>query len=163
VLNGGTGSRFELQITEIALVIRTDSDAWICAYLDDGLAIFSVLGIDDDLQVHSLLLHDALQSYPNRSQGGWSRYGMTERHGPLRLTQRLFVLKILNLRTIWKDAFRIQPCRVGGLGRRTRLELLRVLRRDLGNLKQANLALIIDEGSTLFGHPFQPYERIRTK
>ena len=31
---------------------------------------------------------------------------MTEERGPLRLIQRLFVLKILNLRTAWKNVIR---------------------------------------------------------
>jgi len=33
-------------------------------YLDDGLAVLGVLGIDNDLQVHCFFLHDTLQSYP---------------------------------------------------------------------------------------------------
>jgi len=88
VLDGGTGSRFKL---------------------DDGLAIIGVLGIDNNLQVHSFFFHDALQS------------------------------------------LEVDPeiVRVEDLEFADRLEFFRVLRRDLGNFEQANLALVIDKSSTL--------------
>lgn len=78
---------------------------------------------------------------------------MTEKYGPLRLIQRLFVLKILNLRTTWKGIIRNRGCRVGAPRRRTRLELFRVFRWDLSNFEQADLALVINERSTLFNRP----------
>ena len=62
-----------------------------------------------------------------------------------RLIHRLFVLKILNLRTA-KQVNLIAFMRAARL---TRLEVLDVLVGDLGDLEQADGAVVVDEGTTL--------------
>lgn len=54
---------------------------------------------------------------------------------------------------IWEGAFRNRLCKMHGLWRRTGFELFRVLRWHLGNFKQTDLTLVIDESSTLFSRP----------
>jgi hypothetical protein len=66
----------------------------------------------------------------------------------LRLIQMLFVLKILNLRTGDRGVNGQVRCIIGNC-QLTRLELLEVLRRDLGDLEQTDGALVVDEGTTL--------------
>jgi hypothetical protein len=99
VLNGGTSSCLKLWFTTIASDVCTLADYVGIAYLDDGLTIIGVLGIDDDFQVHSFFLHDTLQSYPTIvREKSWR--AESSRDKPLRLIQRLFVLKVLNLWTV---------------------------------------------------------------
>jgi len=77
--------------------------------LDDGLAIIGVFGVNDDFQVHPLLIHDALQSLE-----------------------------------INPDIVRVEY-----LEFTDRLELFYVFRWYLSDLQQTDLALVINERSTL--------------
>jgi len=63
VLNGSTGSRLKLRVTTSVLAVGKHASIQPWTYLDDGLTILGVLGVDDDLQVHSFFIHHALQSY----------------------------------------------------------------------------------------------------
>jgi hypothetical protein len=63
VLDGGTGGRLKLRATAIALAAGICVAMEMRPYLDDGLTIIGVLGIDDDLQVHPFFFHNTLQSY----------------------------------------------------------------------------------------------------
>ena len=103
MLNGSTGSRLKLRVTGTTLAVGTHANMQLRPYLDYGITIISVLGVDDDFQVHSFFLHDALQGYSVAVREGIIVIWNKEENEPLRLTQRLFVLKILNLRTRWMD------------------------------------------------------------
>jgi len=100
------------------------------------MTIIRHLRIDDDLQFHSFSLHHTLESYTKllEENEGYKLFS-----SPLKLIQRLLVLKILNLRTV-EILMRVISMTTFTL---TRLEIFDMLRRNLGNFEKTDRPFII--------------------
>lgn len=66
-------------------------------------------------------------------------------NSPFKLTHKLLVLKILNLRTTMTSECAEQLIRL----KLTSFEVFDVLRRNLSNLEQPDLTFVVDQGTTL--------------
>ena len=101
--------------------------------LDDGGTIFSDLRIDDNLKLHALCLHDALESCGNTQ-------------ALVRQPVRHVHLQKSNQRTLEVD-----PDVVGveDLELSDGLEVFHVFGRNLGDLKQLDATIVVDDSTTL--------------
>jgi len=60
VLDGCSGGGFELRICTVSVLVVPEPG--FDTYLNDSLTIVCVFGVDDDLQLHPLGLHDSFES-----------------------------------------------------------------------------------------------------
>ena len=67
--------------------------------LYDRLPVVVHLGVNDDLEFHAFRVHDMLERCGEKRVNNGAAERKMYRAGPFRLIHRLFVLKILNLRT----------------------------------------------------------------
>jgi hypothetical protein len=96
VLDSCSGSSFELKKSVASAPMMLEIK--FVTNLDDSLPVVGVLGVNDNLQLHSFSLHTTLESYKADVRLN-SRYWIVGAL-PLRLIHKLLVLKILNLRTM---------------------------------------------------------------